>query len=40
MAPVTVFKLKPVGKTGFTEYEVATPPLLLAVLVIIALPGQ
>ena len=40
IAPVPVFKLKPVGKAGLTEYEVAIPPLLLGELVVIALPGQ
>ena len=38
--PVPVFKLKPAGKAGLTEYEVGAPPLLLGELAAIALPGQ
>ena len=40
IAPVPALKLNPVGKAGLTEYEVATPPVLLGELVVIALPGQ
>ena len=40
IAPVPVFKLNPLGNAGLTEYDVAAPPLLLGVLVVMAVPGQ
>ena len=40
ITPVLVFKLKPVGNTGLTEYEVGAPPLLLGELLVMAVPGQ
>ena len=37
-APVAAFRLRPAGKAGLTEYETTAPPLLDAVLLVMAVP--
>ena len=36
MSPLEVFKLKPVGSAGDTEYEIGVPPKLEGLFVAIA----
>jgi hypothetical protein len=38
MIPVEVFRLRPGGMAGVTEYESTAPPLLLGELAVIAVP--
>ena len=40
ITPVIVLKTKPAGSAGLTEYEVATPPVTVGLLAVIARFGQ